>query len=591
MVQSSILGFIILFLSCGKSIQKKENKVTVIGNVGSSHYKEIRLSNKPIPLENEWSVANDTSGLVTTIDNKGNFKFEFETDKPSFHRIILGDKIVQLYLNSNDSVSVTLDSIITIDGSNFQLNRYLLNQKTELAKSEGYIFRNLESLYALDEIKFRNQLDSLEASNLKHYNKFKSDFESVPLKFEEQCLSNIDYQYKYYRLLYPSGHEIVTSNKAELPTDFFDEVSEGLDKYHLLNNKKYVTYLDKYVEIISKGDLKNRRYDLKPLEKIHSRFSTIKNLAVNQEIKDYLFEQHFKICNTNYSSKNWSVILNDFEKDSKNKKLLSKIKRDYQKSVDLRKQPNEIKTYKRVGDVELEAHIFYPKDHQKGNHRSAYLYFHGGGWSLGMAEAGYDACKRMAEKGMVAISFEYRLIDVHGNIIQKSLEDAKSAIRWTRHQASDLGVDLNRIVATGFSAGAHLAASTAIIDDFVSEDNNDVSSVPNLVITKSSSYDLTKGDGWFEGVSRGQALSISLLQNVKTNLPPFLSFHTTEDHLAPIYEFFQFKAAMESHKNDFQFQVFKEVGHFFRDKDAQEKVNSLTDEYLVSRGYLMDVKD
>ncbi|WP_109098513.1 alpha/beta hydrolase [Aquimarina sp. AU58] len=591
-IQVLVLVLIVFVSGCDKSIKKNENKVIVTGNVSSSHYKEIRLSNKPIPIENEWSVANDTSGIAATIDKGGNFRFEIEVDKSSFHRITLGDKTVQLYLNPNDSISVTLDSVIGINGSNAHLNNYFLHQKEELDKSERYIHKNLASIYALDEIEFSNQLDSLKESNIAHCRTFISNFENVPPEFEERCMASINYLYKYYQLLYPSGHEIITSKKAHLPANYFDEMSDGLNKFQFLNNKKYIIYLDKYVEVMSAGDLKERRYDNLPIEKIRTRYHTIKNLSASEEIKDYLFEQHFVLCNTNYSSKNWKGILNDFEKDSKNKKLISKIKNQYQKSNDLRKKPNEIKTYKIVDGIELDAHVFYPKEHQKRNHsRPAYLYFHGGGWSLGMAESGYSICKRMSEKGMVAISFEYRLIDVYGNDIQKSLEDAKSAIRWVRSQASLLGVNSDKIVATGFSAGAHLAASTAIIDDFFSEDNKDFSSKPNLVITQSSSYDLTKGDGWFDGVSRGQATSISLLQNVKTGLPPFLSFHTTEDYLAPVYEFFQFKAAMKAHKNDFQFQVFEGVGHFFRDKDAQEKLNNLRYEYLVARGYIADVTD
>ncbi len=588
-IQALVLVLIVFVLGCDKSTKTKESRVIVTGNVNSSHYKEIRLSNKPIPIENEWSVANDTSGIATTIDKEGNFRFEIEVDKSSFHRIILGDKTVQLYLNPNDSISVTLDSVIGIKGSNAHLNNYFLNQKEELDKSERYLHKNLAKIYALDEIRFSNQLDSLKESNITHYRTFIGGFENVSPEFEERCMASIHYLYKYYQLLYPSGYEIITSKKAHLSTSYFDKMSEGLDKFQFLNNKKYIAYLDKYVEVMSAGDLKEGRYDNLPTEKIRTRYNTIKNLSTSNEIKDYLLEQHFKICNINYSSKNWKGILNDFEKYSKNEKLISKIKKQYQKSNDLRKEPNEIITYKVVDGIELDAHIFYPKEHQKGNNTPAYLYFHGGGWSLGMAESGYSICKRMSEKGMVAISFEYRLIEVYGNDIQKSLEDAKSAIRWVRSQASVLGVNSDKIVATGFSAGAHLAASTAIIDDFVSKDNKDYSSKPNLVITQSSSYDLTKGDGWFDGVSRGQAMSISLLQNVKTGLPPFLSFHTTEDYLAPVYEFFQFKAAMKAHKNDFQSQVFEGVGHFFRNKDALEKMHILRDEYLVARGYIAEV--
>ncbi|WP_109301417.1 alpha/beta hydrolase [Aquimarina sp. AU474] len=585
-IKGLVLVLLVFVSGCYESTTTKENRVIITGNVSSSHYNKIRLTNKPIPIQNEWSVATDTSGIATIIDKEGDFRFEIEVDKPNFQRIIFGDRTIPLYLSPNDSISVTLDSVIRINGSNAHLNNYFLQQKEELDISEHYVQENLASIYALDEINFRKQLDSLKESNIRQYHTFINGYENVPSEFKERCMANINYLYKYYQLLYPSGHEIVTGKKANLPKNYLNEMSEGLNKFQFLNDEKYVTYLDKYVEVMSAGDLKERRYDNLPTEKIRARYYTIKNLSVNDEIKDYLFEQHFKICAINYSSKHWKGILDDLEKSNKNIKLVSKIKKQYQKSSELRKEPNDIRKYKQVNDTNLDAHIFYPKEHQKDNASPVYIYFHGGGWSLGMAESGYNTCKRMSEKGMVAISFEYRLIDVYGNDIQKSLEDAKSAIRWVRSQASVLGINPDKIVAAGFSAGAHLAASTAIINDFVSEDNKDFSSIPNLVITQSSSYDLTKGDGWFDGVSRGHATSISLLQNVKTGLPPFLSFHTTEDYLAPIYEFFQFKTSMETHKNDFQFQVFEGVGHFFRDKNAREKLNVIRDKYLIARGYI-----
>ncbi|UII81343.1 alpha/beta hydrolase [Flagellimonas sp. CMM7] len=595
MVKKEILqlltfGTLLFFFSCGDST-KIQSKAVVSGTVMSPDEREVRLSNEPIPLENEWSTVTDLTGVSTTIDDEGRFRFEIEIEKPSFYRIILGKENVSLYVSPNDSIAITLDSLVNLAGTNAHLNTYLKNQKEEMGKTEGYIYRNLASLYALDEASFRKQLDSLKNTNLAHYNTFSSSVENIPAVFEKHCMVTLDNHYKYYQLLYPSGHEIVTGKTAQLPKDYLDEMALGLNKPESLNDEKYIAYLDKYLEIMSSGKFKNQRYDNQPQEKINARYLAIKNLPVDQEIKDYLFEQHFKICNTNYSTKAWKGIFTQFEKETSNEQLLAKVKNDYQKALAVREEPNKISVYKTSDEIELDAHIFYPEKHKQEDEKSAYLYFHGGGWSLGMPEAGYDVCKRMSAQGMVAISFEYRLIDVHGNDIQKSLEDAKSAIRWVRANASELGIDPNKIVATGFSAGAHLAASTAIVDDFISEDNNGFSSVPNLVITQSSSYDLTKGDGWFDGVSKGQAKAISLVQNVKSGLPPFLSFHTTEDYLAPIYEFFQFKAAMEGYKNDFQFQIFEKGGHFFRDKEAREKVKELTDEFLVARGFLKDSKE
>ena len=50
----------------------------------------------------------------------------------------------------------------------------------------------------------------------------------------------------------------------------------------------------------------------------------------------------------------------------------------------------------------------------------------------------------------------------HGVTPKECVEDAKSAVRWLRQNAAKLGIDPNRIVAAGGSAGGHIAACTGL---------------------------------------------------------------------------------------------------------------------------------
>lgn len=84
---------------------------------------------------------------------------------------------------------------------------------------------------------------------------------------------------------------------------------------------------------------------------------------------------------------------------------------------------------------------------------------HGGSWRTGDRSQlrGYGILLGMA--GYVCMAAEYRLADAAAWPAQ--IEDVKAAIRWLRATAGQHGVDPDRIVAQGNSAGGHLALLAA----------------------------------------------------------------------------------------------------------------------------------
>lgn len=88
------------------------------------------------------------------------------------------------------------------------------------------------------------------------------------------------------------------------------------------------------------------------------------------------------------------------------------------------------------------------------------LYFHGGGWVIGSLE-GYDlACRYFcARSGCAVVSVDYRLAPEHK--FPAGVEDALAAHRWVAGEAVSLGLDPDRIVVAGDSAGGTLAAVVA----------------------------------------------------------------------------------------------------------------------------------
>ncbi len=88
------------------------------------------------------------------------------------------------------------------------------------------------------------------------------------------------------------------------------------------------------------------------------------------------------------------------------------------------------------------------------------LHLHGGGLVTGSVGDDVAAAAAVAPRWAIA-SVDYRLAPEHP--YPAAVEDAYAALVWLRAAAGDLGVDPGRVVVTGVSAGAGLAAALALL--------------------------------------------------------------------------------------------------------------------------------
>lgn len=83
---------------------------------------------------------------------------------------------------------------------------------------------------------------------------------------------------------------------------------------------------------------------------------------------------------------------------------------------------------------------------------------HGGGWfKFGKNEYGSRIASAFVSRGFAVVAPNYLLSKPGSPTWPINLEDVQSAVRWTRSQAGLLGLNPDRIVAMGESAGGHLA--------------------------------------------------------------------------------------------------------------------------------------
>ena len=109
--------------------------------------------------------------------------------------------------------------------------------------------------------------------------------------------------------------------------------------------------------------------------------------------------------------------------------------------------------YKSINGTALRLYVFSPPNHSSATRRPAILFFFGGGWTRGDVRQFVPQSQHLADRGMVAIVADYRVFGRHKTSPFEAIADAKSAIRWVRSRAVELGIDPDRIAG----AAARLA--------------------------------------------------------------------------------------------------------------------------------------
>lgn len=114
-----------------------------------------------------------------------------------------------------------------------------------------------------------------------------------------------------------------------------------------------------------------------------------------------------------------------------------------------------------VGAHDIEITIVRPSD-AAARPAPAVLSIHGGGMVLGTRFFGTPELIDLAERfGAVGVAVEYRLAPEHPGPAQA--EDCYAALEWMAAHAEELGIDPERIIASGASAGGGLSAAVALL--------------------------------------------------------------------------------------------------------------------------------
>jgi len=237
------------------------------------------------------------------------------------------------------------------------------------------------------------------------------------------------------------------------------------------------------------------------------------------------------------------------------------------------------------GGRELRCDIFEPPPAVKNG--IGVLLIHGGGWSQGDRSQlkGYGVL--LGRRGYTCIASEYRLT---GEALWPAqIEDVKCALRYFRANAAEFGIDPERIVVSGNSAGGHLslvAGGTSAVSAFEGSGGN--AEQPTSVAAVISFYPPTGLDrrSWGGMPSLfGPGAPVETLQQASPltyatkDFPPTLLIHGNADEVVPAAEATNMYEALNAAGVPVEMHMFASQPHGF---DADPKLGRQCAEIMLS---------
>ena len=249
--------------------------------------------------------------------------------------------------------------------------------------------------------------------------------------------------------------------------------------------------------------------------------------------------------------------------------------------------------YKVIGERQLSLYITKPDDWRAGDSRPAIVFYHGGGWVKGKPGQFTQHSQHFADLGLVCVQVEYRLVNRKelAETPEKCVHDARSAMRWLRSRASELGIEPNRIASAGGSAGGHLAAHIGMIEGMDDPtDNLAISAKSNAMLLFNPVFDNgPNGYGYKEIGARYR--EFSPFHNASSDDPPAFVFLGDQDQLIPEQTAHEFKAKLDAVGVKCQVMIFPGMEHGFFNyskhggKPYHQTIQA-SEQFLVDLGWL-----
>ena len=246
----------------------------------------------------------------------------------------------------------------------------------------------------------------------------------------------------------------------------------------------------------------------------------------------------------------------------------------------------KVYVYKESAGKPRQMEIYFPPNHDPAKAKvPGMILFHGGSWGGGSLGQFRIASAYFASRGLVCATSEYQMLSKAEEAKLPAGEtrkrvcvtDAKSAIRWLKQHAGELGIDPKRIITGGGSAGGHISALATMnpgLNDPADPQDIDTSVVAYL---------------WFNpafSTSDVKDTEVNILRHLKADLPPAITFFGDQDNWKKGWDIAHAKWKSLGTKT-IDLQMAPSQTHGFFNQDPWQTVTLVAaDNFLVKHGLL-----
>jgi acetyl esterase/lipase len=242
--------------------------------------------------------------------------------------------------------------------------------------------------------------------------------------------------------------------------------------------------------------------------------------------------------------------------------------------------------YGRADGRAMRLDLYLPEKSQKA--LPLLVWIHGGAWMSGSKDDPSPALRFSAD-GYAVAHVGYRLSQEAKFPAQ--IHDCKAAVRWLRANAQKYGLDPNKFVAWGGSAGGHLVALLgttggtpelegrvndlkessrvpAVVDWFGPTDFLQIGNAESDLQHNAPDSPESKLIGGAVLENKDKAAKASPISYVSKDAPPFLIMHGDRDRTVPFNQSELLYAALKKAGVDVTFVPMKGAGHGFGGPEA-----------------------